>query len=586
MMNALLRGVQNKQPHPVSVVSGFKIPGKCSCGNSPKLSGQCDECERKTLVGIQPKLQVGAVNDAYEQEADKVADQVMAASVDINIGSSLPQIQRYSAQPSSQMSSVPATVKQVLASPGVPMQLTLRHNMEQQFGRDFSQVRLHLDGEADRSAKHMRAHAYTSGNNIVFGSDQFAPDTQKGRQLLAHELTHVVQQNNSELNDHVLQKKGGTFGGFFRNIGRAITDFFTGSEPSYENDVLRDYLSLLKKTKDIEGDFDSDNKARAVVVRQSMFKPHLADTQIKVLLTEEMLSGPTLGDDEKAIIGLLRTSTRDESSKIVEKIGRKRLWDNFSGKNRRAIEAITLIESDLNVNSVVERLKGLSTEKLTEYKDNARDPAVRASIVKILHMQKITTPLDLNVNFDKTGMATFELSGAIINVMPDVASNDPAMGRGAYTEIATKAGDIANVMATTDGSTITSFTGGKTTFTIQTTYGPEAVLTGPSKYGRGTTTPDKASGKTSLKFHESQHGIDILKFITDNPPPRFRGKVGGTVKQFDKAMDDYGKETTDYSTRIKEFTIKKTDCPGAPIESSRLQGMGLSATFCTDPAKP
>ena len=67
--------------------------------------------------------------------------------------------------------------------------------MEQRFGHDFSQVRVHTDARAADSARAVNALAYTAHRDIVFGAGQFAPDTLGGRRLLAHELTHVIQQN-------------------------------------------------------------------------------------------------------------------------------------------------------------------------------------------------------------------------------------------------------------------------------------------------------------------------------------------------------------------------------------------------------
>jgi 3D (Asp-Asp-Asp) domain-containing protein len=69
--------------------------------------------------------------------------------------------------------------------------------MERRFGHDFSQVRAHCDAKADLSARAVHANAYTVGREIVFRSDLYRPDTPDGKRLLAHELTHVVQQRES-----------------------------------------------------------------------------------------------------------------------------------------------------------------------------------------------------------------------------------------------------------------------------------------------------------------------------------------------------------------------------------------------------
>lgn len=71
-----------------------------------------------------------------------------------------------------------------------------RDYFEPRFGHDFSQVRVHTDAQAAQAAQGVQARAYTTGRNIVFGAGQFAPETEGGKRLLAHELTHVVQQTS------------------------------------------------------------------------------------------------------------------------------------------------------------------------------------------------------------------------------------------------------------------------------------------------------------------------------------------------------------------------------------------------------
>src|SRR6266516_3371421 len=89
---------------------------------------------------------------------------------------------------------VPPIVHDVLNSPGQPLDVGTRSFMEPRFGHDFSGVRVHTDAKAAESARAVNALAYTVGRNVVFGTGQYAPGTGEGRRLLAHELTHVVQQ--------------------------------------------------------------------------------------------------------------------------------------------------------------------------------------------------------------------------------------------------------------------------------------------------------------------------------------------------------------------------------------------------------
>jgi outer membrane protein OmpA-like peptidoglycan-associated protein len=90
--------------------------------------------------------------------------------------------------------SVPPIVHEVLRSPGRPLDASTRSFMEPRFGHDFGQVRVYTDGTAAESARTLRALAYTVGQDIVFGKGAYAPETRVGQHLLAHELTHAVQQ--------------------------------------------------------------------------------------------------------------------------------------------------------------------------------------------------------------------------------------------------------------------------------------------------------------------------------------------------------------------------------------------------------
>jgi hypothetical protein len=146
---------------------------------------------------VQTKLAINAPGDKYEQEADRIADLVMAKPAHNAIGCAPQHIQHFVGQPGGQMKA-PASAGRILASPGRPMPAALRQEMEGRFGYDFSGVRVHTGGAAEESARDVNAHAYTLGRNIVFGAGEYAPRTAEGRRLLAHELTHSLQQSGSE----------------------------------------------------------------------------------------------------------------------------------------------------------------------------------------------------------------------------------------------------------------------------------------------------------------------------------------------------------------------------------------------------
>jgi hypothetical protein len=91
-------------------------------------------------------------------------------------------------------SNVPPIVHEVLRSPGQPLDPATRAYMEPRFGRDFSRVRVHTDPAAAESARAVSSLAYTVGCDVIFGADRYAPRQKEGLWLIAHELTHTVQQ--------------------------------------------------------------------------------------------------------------------------------------------------------------------------------------------------------------------------------------------------------------------------------------------------------------------------------------------------------------------------------------------------------
>lgn len=155
---------------------------------------------------LQAKLTVGAANDQYEQEADRVAAQVMNphTSTTPNTQGAVPgtDTQR-SSTPSSTgggsfqaSSGVESSVMNEKGS-GSPLPADTLSFMETRFGADFGKVRVHTGGEAPQLNRALQAEAFTHGNDIYFGHGKYDPQSSSGKQLLAHELTHVVQQTGA-----------------------------------------------------------------------------------------------------------------------------------------------------------------------------------------------------------------------------------------------------------------------------------------------------------------------------------------------------------------------------------------------------
>jgi len=161
-------------------------------------------------VRVQASLTVGAPGDKYEREADQVADAVMRMPEP-----GAPVLQRACAaceeeelQPS-RLGSAPAggivvggDVAGEVASArqgGSPLSTADRDFFEPRLGHSLSAVRLHSGGAAAQAARSVSARAFTVGSDIVMGAGQPGAGTAEGRRLLAHELTHVVQQGHAPM---------------------------------------------------------------------------------------------------------------------------------------------------------------------------------------------------------------------------------------------------------------------------------------------------------------------------------------------------------------------------------------------------
>jgi hypothetical protein len=172
----------------------------------------------KAPVTVQAKLAVSAPGSVHEQEADRVAQQVVSMPEPAcACGGACPrcrkeqavhgqlQAKRVRANDREEMHA-PPLVNEVLRSTGQPLDPSTREFMESRFGHDFSHVRVHTGERAAESAQMVNALAYTIGRDVVFGNAQYAPDTSGGRRLLAHELTHVLQQSPAHTAPNLMSK--------------------------------------------------------------------------------------------------------------------------------------------------------------------------------------------------------------------------------------------------------------------------------------------------------------------------------------------------------------------------------------------
>lgn len=261
---------------------------------------------------VQTKLSVSTPGDSHEQEADRVADEVVSRSAapaqeenKLNPGSTKPE--NNAANPQSLQTKIsrmaepaPATteapqpetetpasaetatddeqgvsaeVEQQIAGlrgQGAQLPEQVRTEMESQFNHDFSSVSIHSDSAADALCKQLSARAFTVGSDIFFASGEYAPDSQEGKRLLAHELTHVVQQGSGVtrkiMRDEAVapaESSGTPADGLVNRTSKTI-NFESVRIPAFKGDAHRGEIYnrwALKRSKNYTGSRPSDQQA-------------------------------------------------------------------------------------------------------------------------------------------------------------------------------------------------------------------------------------------------------------------------------------------------------------------------------------
>lgn len=215
---------------------------------------------------------------------------------------------------------------------GRPLEPALRHSLEARFGYDFGSVRIHDDSQANAAADRLQANAFTRGSDVVFAHGRYAPSTPQGRRLLAHELVHVVQQRGTVDTTHIHRRSG--WDTFLVWLGV--------DEGTWSDRELHAYLDSITGRGEIDGSYDADNKARAIVRKWKSGSPgyNLLGQQ-KTLLIKEMLDGPTLNEDEQAILDLLERSDAGDLRTIFGSAGItiNNLDSDFQGAEQDRLDA-------------------------------------------------------------------------------------------------------------------------------------------------------------------------------------------------------------------------------------------------------
>jgi hypothetical protein len=226
------------------------------------------------MPAVRAQIAISKPGDAYEREADQVADRVLGmpepaatAGEPPWLRPTTPTVQRACAACTAEEERI--LRKQApgqtgthavagdappfgLAGQGQPLPQAARQYFELRFGRDLGDVRTHTDTAANQSAQAFNSLAYTFGRHIVFAQGQFAPESDRGRRLLAHELAHVVQQ--SLLHRPMLARQLAPTPGYTEEQDRMLNCMVRAQRPAAGVVTCKEAFDICAKSLDYRGE--------------------------------------------------------------------------------------------------------------------------------------------------------------------------------------------------------------------------------------------------------------------------------------------------------------------------------------------
>jgi hypothetical protein len=306
-------------------VEGFALSRQCACGQHSVGGAECTSCRQGgALLQRYPNGRTGGadramplvervlgsagqpLNATFRRQTERAFDNVLSlipahpTNLDgdrLEVG---PADDRYEAEARRLAESIAHFRDTSHAGDFSP---TLAH--------DFSDVRVHTGALAESAAAMLGARAFTVGRDIVFGAGEYDPASSRGRSLLAHELTHVVQQSGVPSRRVQRATAWESFGRTLRDIVLFIPSLF-GLEFGYSDSELQEYLTSITAHDHTDGGYYSDNKARALVERwKTGNSPFQLNLRQKELLIQEMQEGIVTDGDRRGIVNILHKSAED-----------------------------------------------------------------------------------------------------------------------------------------------------------------------------------------------------------------------------------------------------------------------------------
>ncbi|MEH2352904.1 eCIS core domain-containing protein [Nostoc sp.] len=282
--DAGMQSTDDKEAQPLSNSAFSKDFSRVPISTTKPQQFQAINPQSHPVQPIQAKLTIGEPGDRYEQEADRVASKVVQrinapasagrsvqrqekAEKDIQAKPEITSLQRRS-KPEEELQAkltlqrreaiaggeastdLESTINRARGS-GQPLEAGLKRSMGQAMGAEFSGVRVHTDIQADHLNQSIQAKAFTTGQDVFFRQGEYNPGSRGGQELIAHELTHVVQQNASSLVQKQIQRTESTeSSGKMGTLPAKGTDSVFGTSITEKDaikitDKLQEYVNLV-----------------------------------------------------------------------------------------------------------------------------------------------------------------------------------------------------------------------------------------------------------------------------------------------------------------------------------------------------
>jgi len=335
----------------ITPVRGTVLQRACDCGQHTVGGAECEECKKKKKTPLQRQ----------------------------DTASGGPSV-------------APPIVHDVLSSPGQALDGDTRAFFEPRLGHDFSQVRVHQDTKSAESAEAVNALAYTVGNNLVFGAGRYAPATSHGRRLLAHELTHVVQQQSHGASSIQYQLEIGAEGDHFeqeadrmaeRVVDTADVDGGSGFSPSHARPTLQRATESPATTAQVQT--SSSRMVRPLLVEDDVRDLKEGQMRKGEFLVKLQVSVCAAADEELKAVGRT-TQACPYLARWMNHLSMKESSFVERALRKYAPEAAGAARADAYIPPVTARVRrGVArwakTGEITEVPDELRGQLIAANVV-------------------------------------------------------------------------------------------------------------------------------------------------------------------------------------------------------------